>query len=319
VGTGVAVARQWVISQGAASVILVLALALALAMAMAGWTLFEAWTRAIAAPPLNLWRAYPGAIRGFRETSAGWQFMLSNGIEIAYADGRTLSAEARMDQADLQSVLSQPYPFQRVLLPAPRGEDPGRFRNYELLKAAYGATPDEIKKNLEDVDFGGYRVAFNRNNGAAQALRDVSRALLADPETAGYVAYVAGEKKRRENGGSRRHPNITSWNWRCIAGTQRLSAHSFGIAIDLNKPGTRKPAYWRWLSSRRYPGGLESVREIEPVPWRVVEIFEQHGFIWGGKWHHFDTMHFEYRPEFIRGTAAMPAAEAPRGGRLGDE
>jgi hypothetical protein len=30
-----------------------------------------------------------------------------------------------------------------------------------------------------------------------------------------------------------------------------------------------------------------------------VEIFERHGFIWGGKWGHFDTMHFEYRPEFF--------------------
>jgi hypothetical protein len=31
----------------------------------------------------------------------------------------------------------------------------------------------------------------------------------------------------------------------------------------------------------------------------IVEIFERHGFIWGGKWYHFDTFHFEYRPEII--------------------
>jgi hypothetical protein len=30
-----------------------------------------------------------------------------------------------------------------------------------------------------------------------------------------------------------------------------------------------------------------------------VDIFERHGFIWGGKWGHFDTMHFEYRPELL--------------------
>ena len=35
------------------------------------------------------------------------------------------------------------------------------------------------------------------------------------------------------------------------------------------------------------------------VSWRLVEIMERHGFIWGGKWHHFDGMHFEYRPELI--------------------
>jgi hypothetical protein len=30
-----------------------------------------------------------------------------------------------------------------------------------------------------------------------------------------------------------------------------------------------------------------------------VEIFEKHGFIWGGRWYHYDTMHFEYRPEIL--------------------
>jgi hypothetical protein len=28
-------------------------------------------------------------------------------------------------------------------------------------------------------------------------------------------------------------------------------------------------------------------------------VFEKHGFVCGGKWYHFDTMHFEYRPEII--------------------
>ncbi|MEJ2663631.1 MAG: M15 family metallopeptidase, partial [Spirochaetia bacterium] len=27
--------------------------------------------------------------------------------------------------------------------------------------------------------------------------------------------------------------------------------------------------------------------------------FEKYGFIWGGKWYHYDTMHFEYRPELL--------------------
>ena len=35
------------------------------------------------------------------------------------------------------------------------------------------------------------------------------------------------------------------------------------------------------------------------IPWEIVEVFEKHGFVWDGKWYHFDTMHFEYRPEII--------------------
>jgi hypothetical protein len=37
------------------------------------------------------------------------------------------------------------------------------------------------------------------------------------------------------------------------------------------------------------------------IPHGIVDIFEKHGFIWGGKWYHYDTMHFEYRPELVWG------------------
>ena len=34
-------------------------------------------------------------------------------------------------------------------------------------------------------------------------------------------------------------------------------------------------------------------------PAALVRAFERQGFIWGGKWFFFDTMHFEYRPELL--------------------
>ena len=34
-------------------------------------------------------------------------------------------------------------------------------------------------------------------------------------------------------------------------------------------------------------------------PQKVIEIFENNGFLWGGKWVIWDNMHFEYRPEVI--------------------
>lgn len=45
----------------------------------------------------------------------------------------------------------------------------------------------------------------------------------------------------------------------------------------------------------------ESSFEYYPnqIPWPIILIFEKYGFIWGGKWHHYDTMHFEYRPELF--------------------
>jgi hypothetical protein len=35
------------------------------------------------------------------------------------------------------------------------------------------------------------------------------------------------------------------------------------------------------------------------VPEAVVRAFEVQGFVWGGKWRFFDTIHFEYRPEIL--------------------
>ncbi len=62
--------------------------------------------------------------------------------------------------------------------------------------------------------------------------------------------------------------------------------HAWGAAIDLN---TKYSDYWLWSK-----GGYRN-----RIPMEIVEVFEKHGFIWGGKWGHFDTMHFEYRPELL--------------------
>jgi hypothetical protein len=53
-----------------------------------------------------------------------------------------------------------------------------------------------------------------------------------------------------------------------------LSFHTFGTAIDLNVPGNQ----------RGTPGQMDR---------RVVRIFLQCGFAWGGSWHYTDPMHFE--------------------------
>jgi hypothetical protein len=81
------------------------------------------------------------------------------------------------------------------------------------------------------------------------------------------------------------------YNCRVIAGTTRPSAHGHGIAIDINVAWSN---YWRY---RRTEAGSYSYENR--IPWEIVEVFEKHGFIWGGKWYHYDTMHFEYRPELL--------------------
>ena len=73
------------------------------------------------------------------------------------------------------------------------------------------------------------------------------------------------------------------------------------MAIDLvpNSYG-RLDVYWRWsrVFDREGWHRIPLERRWSP-PRAVIEIFESHGFVWGGKWPHFDNIHFEYRPEIL--------------------
>ena len=120
------------------------------------------------------------------------------------------------------------------------------------------------------------RFAMNRRHCAARQLQAALDALLTSGENFDrYFTQVGG-----------------SFNWRRIAGTQRLSSHSFGIAVDFN---TQLGAYWRWSGATEGNAGTYD----NHYPAALVRQMERFGFIWGGKWHHFDGMHFEYRPELI--------------------
>lgn len=44
---------------------------------------------------------------------------------------------------------------------------------------------------------------------------------------------------------------------------------------------------------------MAKVQYANRIPRKLVEIFQRHGFIWGGAWYHYDTMHFEFRPEIL--------------------
>lgn len=202
---------------------------------------------------------------------------LRDGTRLPYDDGKAKTPEQALDDADLQDMLAQPYPLGPVTAEPGPGVHPGRVRVTAFFKAAYGHDPAEVKASLVPVHFLGTTVQFNSRNGAAKALEavsvDLEKLLAAKPELRRSVLPVSG-----------------TFAWRQIAGTQRLSMHSFGAAIDLN---AKVNTYWQWYKGND-PLGLRKAFPVE-----VVEVFERHGFVWGGKWAEFDIMHFEYRPEMI--------------------
>ena len=72
-----------------------------------------------------------------------------------------------------------------------------------------------------------------------------------------------------------------------------MSMHGYAAAIDLNLEFSD---YYCGMRGNR--NGTFQYKNRMPI--EIIEIFERHGFIWGGRWYHYDTMHFEYRPELIR-------------------
>ena len=159
-----------------------------------------------------------------------------------------------------------------------KNEDAGRIRYELFFKKMYGSNPKEIKKNLTKVIWlpksSNKTLLVTTINDVHKKLQSISDELeLLPKELKSFVNNPAG---------------VT--NWRKISNTNRLSTHSFGIAIDIN---IKKSDYWEW---QKQDGKLKYKNKI---PLEIVRIFEKHGFIWGGRWYHYDTMHFEYRPELL--------------------
>ncbi len=94
---------------------------------------------------------------------------------------------------------------------------------------------------------------------------------------------------------------VGGFHWRDIAGTSSRSYHAYGVAVDfIPKDYEDRFGYWRWAAE----AGVEQwwalpLNQRWNMPLEIVEVFERHGFVWGGKWTFFDPIHFEYRPEII--------------------
>ena len=80
-----------------------------------------------------------------------------------------------------------------------------------------------------------------------------------------------------------------------MRGAKRLSAHSYGMTIDI---GVNFSDYWLWKNPGK--GETDKIVYANKFPLLLAEVFERHGFIWGGRWYHYDTMHFEFRPEILK-------------------
>jgi hypothetical protein len=94
--------------------------------------------------------------------------------------------------------------------------------------------------------------------------------------------------------------SITGWNWRNVAGSTSRSFHAYGVAVDLLmkvQPGME--TYWQWTAAKGIDWRSVPAEKRQNPPAAAIRAFEEQGFIWGGRWARYDTMHFEYHPELL--------------------
>ena len=202
------------------------------------------------------------------------RIIFPDNTSIVYDDHKKKSFTEMMDDCDVEDMFSMKY--DRNSQKPEYLEDAGRGRCEPLFKKMYGNSEGAARANLVRVKWFGQSLLFTKVNGAAKQLEKVAAELSQHPELRKYF------------------DQSSTFYWRKVRSANRQSAHSYGIAIDIC---TKFSNYWLW--SNKGSGEMDKLKYENKVPQKIVEIFEKHGFIWGGRWYHYDTMHFEYRPEFL--------------------
>ncbi len=85
--------------------------------------------------------------------------------------------------------------------------------------------------------------------------------------------------------------NSSAFNYRFIAGTDRLSNHSFGRALDINP---MQNPYTQYDGTVVPSGARYDPAQPGTVTQEVAAVFKSRGWVWGGDWDgHTDWQHFE--------------------------
>ncbi|MEN9400802.1 MAG: hypothetical protein RL632_1905 [Bacteroidota bacterium] len=224
---------------------------------------------------VKLMETYPEIVIGYTNGN----LIFSDSSFIQFDDLKSKTNQELLNSADIEDMFSEQYSRgSTIIIP---NNDAGRIRNEAFFMTVYGNTKEKIRSNLMEIvwcpKLVNQRILVNKRNGVAEHFIALSKELDEHPEFKKYLSEIGG-----------------TFNFRKIAGTNRLSMHSFGITIDINIAHSN---YWQWDCGCVNEDGVKGYKNRIPIA--LVQIFEKHGFIWGGRWKHYDTMHFEYRPELL--------------------
>jgi len=189
---------------------------------------------------------YPEHIAGRDGNILIWR----DGTRSVIHDGLKKTHQTKLKQADIEDMMSQPYPVGACSFEKPaHNYDPGRIRNDAFFRKIYGNSAAQVKRSLTSVKWFGRRLRVTKINGVDRQLAKVAADLAKLPKKVRkYLIPMGG-----------------TFKWRKIAGTKRLSVHSFGAAIDIN---TKYADYWRWSGGK--PGNVPKFRNKIPTRYHTT-------------------------------------------------
>ena len=249
--------------------------------------------------------AFPGKTGVVSFIENDWT-ITAGGETFFWAGGRILP-QAEKDKIDSYDPLPfwiypeelappEAYPPQYIEILRDRGAGQARLERKDAHRAfqsiLYGGFDRRgIEALLVHVEFLGKKINVHRD--ITERLRRVDAEIRKWDGAKDFIASL---------------DSIGGYNWREIAGTQRMSYHSWGLAVDiLPKRLAGKAIYWMWEQERNKDWMLVPLEKRWNPPAQVIAAFEKEGFIWGGKWPFYDNMHFEYRPELLEYRRLMTA------------
>ncbi|MDR2095475.1 MAG: M15 family metallopeptidase [Treponema sp.] len=246
--------------------------------------------------------AYPDRVGPAEFRNGDWAVPI-RGVYYYYADARLLPEDVRSQSAKFDPQPFYPYEKEIPAWKTPSAEESERYRN--MTKAR-----QERKLKRSQHFFDALWRARNREQSydRVKSIRFLGKPLFLHYAILEELSLVEEKilAEAKTNSQVRQWINnldtVTAWNWRDIAGTESRSFHSYGAAIDLIPKAsvTRGlETYWLWAARNRPEWWTVPYNKRVNPPDAVIKIFESYGFIWGGKWNFYDTMHFEYRPEIL--------------------
>lgn len=214
-----------------------------------------------------------------------------DGADLVWRDGTRMTTgaglperpfEAMLRDATLADQVRQVYAPGPPAGPPPRNHSPGRLRNTAFFVTMYGdcrrgGSGERHRTVMWMPKTKPQPLPVTTVNEVATRLERVIADLEGLPDR--LKAYLV--------------PSAGTFACRTVADTGLLSMHAFAAAIDI---AVARSDYWSWARARG------DIPYRNRIPYAIAEVFEAQRFIWGGKWYHYDTMHFEYRPELIGGT-----------------